>query len=174
MDATAKAVADRVVGDRAKEILSRFSLKGLKEAGGEETRRFETKLLLDGKVVATVSNGGTGGSNSYHWTDLTLRSVTEELAKEWDSRIKGHGFEVLGEVVEALIVRGENEKAKKKWAKKGYAVVALVHVGEKTLRFRNGNELPTGGKHYEVAAVTEADLQKLLAEKYAGARVEFL
>ena len=45
-----------------------YSLKAYKDAGGEETIRFEAKLCKDGKVIAIVSNGGYGGCNDYHAT----------------------------------------------------------------------------------------------------------
>jgi len=45
----------------------RITLKGVKEAGGEETPRFEAKMCLDGEVVAHVSNGGIGGCHSTYW-----------------------------------------------------------------------------------------------------------
>jgi hypothetical protein len=46
-------------------------LKSYKEAGGEETTRFEAKLHLNGskKAACVVSNGGTGGCHSYYWVD---------------------------------------------------------------------------------------------------------
>ena len=172
MSDVARDVAERVVGS-AKEILGRFALKGLKEAGGEETRRFEAHLALDGKVVAGVSNGGTGGCNMYRWNLRELEIRVNGLADEWDRLIGGFGFEQLDALVEALIERSESEKTKKRYAKRGMNAVALVHVGEKKEMFGT-HEHWYGGKHYEVAAVTEEDLRKLLAEKYAGARVEVL
>jgi len=50
----------------------KVELKNIKEAGGEETPRFEATLYLDGKKAAIVSNGGTGGCNCYHWFDQIL------------------------------------------------------------------------------------------------------
>jgi len=44
-----------------------YSLKNYRSAGGEETPRFEAVLTHEGKAIATVSNGGTGGSNMYRF-----------------------------------------------------------------------------------------------------------
>jgi len=42
-----------------------WSIGRFREAGGDETPRFEADLLRDGVRVAVVSNGGTGGCHRY-------------------------------------------------------------------------------------------------------------
>lgn len=53
-----------------------IELRKLKRAGGEETPRFEAVLAFNGREVAHVSNGGTGGATRFDWInpreDLTL------------------------------------------------------------------------------------------------------
>ena len=46
-------------------IMDAYSIKGFKEAGGDETVRFEAIICKDGKAFATVCNGGCGGPNDY-------------------------------------------------------------------------------------------------------------
>src|SRR5664279_4435506 len=45
--------------------LGGYRLAKYKEAGGEETRRFEATITKDGKPVMHVYNSGTGGENVY-------------------------------------------------------------------------------------------------------------
>jgi len=67
-------------------IVDAYTLKSYKEAGGDETIRFEAKLCKNGKVIAIVSNGGCGGCNDYHptnkatWTDI---QEFNEAVKQW-------------------------------------------------------------------------------------------
>jgi len=42
-----------------------YTVSGYKEAGGDETIRFECTLLKNGKKIARVSNDGYGGCNEY-------------------------------------------------------------------------------------------------------------
>ena len=67
-------------------IVDAYSLKGYKEAGGEETIRFEAKLCKNGKVIGIVSNNGCGGCNDYHHTNnATWKDIEEfnEAVKQW-------------------------------------------------------------------------------------------
>lgn len=169
----AHKVEERVTGS-AKAILDRFSLKGLKLAGGEETRRFETKLLLDGVTVAVVSNGGTGGCDEIHWTCFgNEQKNVEALADEWDKLVDGFGNETIDALVEELITRKEYEKLKARYAKKGCPVVALVHVGEEPYEI-DGKTVPMGGTCYEMAGQSEKQITDGVAKRWPGARVEFL
>ena len=47
-------------------IMDAYEIKAYKEAGGEETVRFEAKLYKNGKHIAMVSNGGYGACDDYH------------------------------------------------------------------------------------------------------------
>lgn len=48
-----------------------YSIFAVKEAGGDETPRFEAKIAKAGRRVAVVSNDGQGGCCSWHWFDRT-------------------------------------------------------------------------------------------------------
>jgi len=67
-------------------IMDAYELKSYKEAGGEETIRFEAKLHKNGKLIAIVSNGGFGASNDYYptmkgtWEDIIEYN---ETVKQW-------------------------------------------------------------------------------------------
>jgi hypothetical protein len=52
-----------------------YSVTEVRTAGGDETWRFEARLLLDGQVIAVVSNGGEGGCHSYRPTDPSPRAA---------------------------------------------------------------------------------------------------
>lgn len=45
----------------------RYAVKSYREAGGEETVCFDAQLTLDGKVVASVRNSGTGGEHIFRF-----------------------------------------------------------------------------------------------------------
>jgi hypothetical protein len=67
-------------------IMDAYELKSYKEAGGEETVRFEAKLCYNGKQIAIVSNGGFGGCNAYHPTKGATWHHIEayyEAVKQW-------------------------------------------------------------------------------------------
>jgi hypothetical protein len=57
-----------------------YDIASIKEAGGEETPRFEAKITKGGKVVGTVSNDGCGGCNRYHFID---GRVEREAFEAW-------------------------------------------------------------------------------------------
>jgi uncharacterized protein YxeA len=65
-------------------IMNGYELKCYKEAGGEETVRFEAKLYKDGIYIALVSNGGYGGCNEYsHVTTHEDVAKYYEDVKQW-------------------------------------------------------------------------------------------
>jgi hypothetical protein len=65
-----------------------ITLTKLKVAGGEETPRFEAMLSFNGREIARVSNGGTGGSCSFWWLhphedrSLLFSWATEQASRE--------------------------------------------------------------------------------------------
>jgi hypothetical protein len=68
------------------KIMDAYTIKKIKEAGGEETRRFEAVIYKDGKEFAHVSNSGCGGCNSYYpLNQFTFADLNEfyETAKKW-------------------------------------------------------------------------------------------
>ena len=46
-------------------IMDEYAIKGIREAGGDETRRFEATIYKNDKRFAIVSNDGIGGDNNY-------------------------------------------------------------------------------------------------------------
>ena len=65
-------------------IMDGYELKAYKEAGGEETIRFEAKLYKDGKHIAVVSNNGIGGCDDYY---PTAKGTREDI-KEFYARVR--------------------------------------------------------------------------------------
>lgn len=79
-----KVIPQPVLDDS--KIMDAYTIKGIREAGGEETRRFEATIYKDGKKFAHVSNGGCGGCNDYHtFPPFKHSDLTEFLnsAKQW-------------------------------------------------------------------------------------------
>ena len=67
-------------------IMNAYELKAYKEAGGEETIRFEAKLYKNGKPLALVSNGGYGGCDDYYPIGKATHKDIEQFredAKAW-------------------------------------------------------------------------------------------
>jgi hypothetical protein len=63
-----------------------ITLRKLRRAGGEETPRFEAIVVHDGRDVATVSNGGTGGPCRFRWSAdpaATLLAAVRLAAEQW-------------------------------------------------------------------------------------------
>lgn len=69
-------------------IMDAYELKSYKEAGGEETVRFEAKLYKNGKQIAIVSNGGHGGCNDYYPVGSANRKTIDKFhqdATKWSN-----------------------------------------------------------------------------------------
>ena len=67
-------------------ITDDYEVKAYKQAGGEETPRFEASLYHKGKKVAIVSNDGHGGCNNYYPIGGNTHDVITEfqlMAREW-------------------------------------------------------------------------------------------
>jgi len=75
----------------------------LREAGGEETSRFEATLVREGVDVALVSNGGTGGSHLYRWIDGVEQDRFEQAATEWNAAGEFAGLEDGDQLVNRFI-----------------------------------------------------------------------
>jgi hypothetical protein len=63
-------------------IAPKVEMKSIKTAGGEETRRFEAKVYVDGVFAGIASNGGTGGGNHYRSAD---KDATAKLMRFIDT-----------------------------------------------------------------------------------------
>ncbi len=86
-----------------------ITLKKLKTAGGDETPRFSAQLCVDGKVVADVSNGGTGGCNRNYWTQgydpkpLLTWALAESRRREPTLFKHDYAEEALGYLVNTMV-----------------------------------------------------------------------
>lgn len=59
--------------------MDKWTIKSYKDSGfGDETPQFHAEIALNGKVVITASNHGTGGCNNYH-------PVNAVDGKYWDT-----------------------------------------------------------------------------------------
>ena len=74
-----------------------YSIKNLKTCRGMEDDAFSCTLLRDGKPVAEVNYGGTGGCYLFHWLDRAAPAVTFQRRDYKDEVI-----EVTGTPEEAL------------------------------------------------------------------------
>ena len=98
--------------------LGGYSLVSFKEAGGEETVRFEAYIALNGKKVMHVSNGGTGGCHRYGpvgpfktdaaatkgYADFRQAEVAlEAFAAEWNKGTEFAGSEDADQFVDHLV-----------------------------------------------------------------------
>lgn len=86
-----------------------YALTSFKEAGGDETLRFEAFITLNGKKVMHVSNGGTGGSHMYravaddYAAFRAARDAFETFAKTWNADSEFAGIEDGDALVYRLI-----------------------------------------------------------------------
>ncbi len=71
--------------------IDRWGLAGYKEAGGEETVRFECYVTYDGKKVLIASNGGTGGCNHYSPLEAGGMKHLDRLRKDVEAAVKQFG-----------------------------------------------------------------------------------
>ncbi len=83
------------------------SLAAVRIAGGDETIRFEARLLRDGQPVAVVSNSGTGGCHAYRPLDLDGWAAFREFeryATAWgETHVPPVRFESNDRIVHELI-----------------------------------------------------------------------
>lgn len=63
--------------------MAKYELKGIKEAGGDETPRFEASIYCDGVKIAVVSNGGHGGCCDYYFTPREAEAAFQAHCKAW-------------------------------------------------------------------------------------------
>ena len=71
--------------DSTSTAMDCYSISGYKEAGGEETIRFQANLLKNGKKVAVISNSGIGGPNDYHHVEGARGEIQafHDACKQW-------------------------------------------------------------------------------------------
>lgn len=58
-----------------------YALTGIKLARGEETPCFSANVTLDGVVIGSVRNSGTGGSCMWHWNAPVCAAVFDAWIK---------------------------------------------------------------------------------------------
>ena len=118
-----KVEVGMITETKPKPLPCRVTLKNVKEAGGEETPRFEASLYLDGKRVATVSNGGTGGCNSYHWADGRWDTPNQKVCNQIAEDYLGETYrEALDMLVYSIMDSVDYLKKAKSNAKKGFPI----------------------------------------------------
>jgi len=164
---------------------SRVTLKGVKNAGGEETPRFEASLYLDGKRVANVSNGGTGGCCSWYWHDRKAEAICQPIADDY-YRACNPGdrlCESLDSLVYAIMDAADHLKIGKANAKCGFPITVrhrvprgLALTGYRDRQTMMGNLSKVGSTAYEVVyevAPNEASALLLEAERKRNAKKGF-
>lgn len=137
-----------------------ITLTKLKTAGGEETPRFEAMLSFNGREIARVANGGTGGSCSFWWLrpqedrSLLFAWATEQASRE-EPTLFGRAahtehYKPTGEAALDFLVLGEVELAGTiKRLQRAMKTKTLVRFwGEKANVYRSINiAYVPGGKH---------------------------
>lgn len=72
-----------------------YAITALKEAGGEETPRFEAYITKDGDRIIHVSNDGHGSSHRYQPVTTTSRRSVLRTSISRSSRPRGTGARSL-------------------------------------------------------------------------------
>ncbi|MBD8059012.1 hypothetical protein IC607_08530 [Cellulomonas sp. JH27-2] len=86
-----------------------YSVSHLREAGGEETLRFDAFVCLHGQRVMYVYNAGTGGSHVYQpvnedWgTFSDALAAFEAYAADWNAGTEYAGLEDHDQLVNRLV-----------------------------------------------------------------------
>ena len=107
---------------KPKPLPCRVTLKNVKEAGGEETPRFEASLYLDGKRVATVSNDGRGGCCDYRWEggwNTSAQKTCDQIAEEFHGEAYREALDML---VYCIMDAADYLKKAKSNARKGFPI----------------------------------------------------
>ena len=92
-----------------------YALSKAKRAGGDESVRFAAVLVIDGRPVAHVSNGGEGGCHRIDpvdlggWADLEAFS---EYATNWNAGSEFAGFADQDQLVNRLLSVDELNRAR--------------------------------------------------------------
>lgn len=84
-----------------------YALTKVHRAGGDETTRFDSVLVLDGRPVAYVSNGGEGGAHRWSPVAPDGWAAIEEFhryATEWNVGTEFAGIEDGGQLVNRLLM----------------------------------------------------------------------
>lgn len=85
-----------------------YSIKGYREAGGDETTMFSATLTRDGAEVARVSNSGTGGCHMFTFRDRVERDRWAALAE----RLLPSRFEPQDELFDRLLTVAQFNRAR--------------------------------------------------------------
>lgn len=63
--------------------MAKFELVRIKQAGGDETPRFEAWITCDGATMAQVWNDGNGGCNGYRYATREAEAALTEFGQAW-------------------------------------------------------------------------------------------
>lgn len=86
-----------------------YTVTNLREAGGEETLRFDAFLCLHGTKILYVYNAGTGGSHVYQpvnedWAGFRgVEAAFEAYAAEWNEGTEFGGIEDGDQLINRLV-----------------------------------------------------------------------
>lgn len=141
----------------------KVELKRFKEAGGDETRRFEALIYIDGKKAAQVSNDGCGGPNHYYWMDGE-GYMPGPLGKQFHEFCKAQPHEFEFEVEDQYLDGLIEEMLNKKRLKRICSSKILCHLPGQTYKTDEWSTFKA-----KFTPETKAKLE----EKY-GAGIEFL
>lgn len=149
----------------ARALAARVAVKSYRACQGRDGIAWSGKLYVDGKLVATTGNEGSGGCDWRHFMEPTDRAAFEKMAADY-GRLAGVKYEPDDQLVFGAIDRQENEKLKAKYVKKGYGGVALARLAPK------GGEC--SGRMYAVAGVTPNAALRHARTFYPTALIEVL
>lgn len=136
-----------------------YALKNLREAGGEETLRFEATLTLHGRAVAIVSNGGHGACHRYEPLERGGRDDVDafrQFAIRWNAGSELAGYADDDQLVDRLVE------------------VARLNRSRRLLFLLDEVNYWTGGEARAVVGIPDrGDALNYLRREYAGRRVRY-
>jgi hypothetical protein len=124
-----------------------YAITRLREAGGDETTRFEATLTHHGQPIARVSNGGTGGSHTYRalradgWAAI---DAFGQYAQGWNLESPYSGWCDDDQLVDRLI-----------------SVARLNRMRRTPLVLDGGDPWQTGDIHVAPASMTRAEVLEM-------------
>lgn len=93
-----------------------YELKKIKQAGGEETPRFEAQIFADGKKIGIVYNEGCGGCCFYRFDKQEEGKLFDEFIADWAVK-NNEDFEPNDMWVYARMDDEEEKRKLKRWSK---------------------------------------------------------
>lgn len=124
---------------------SDFSISAFKQAGGEETMRFECQLLYQGLPIAHVSNSGRGGCHHWHKNPKVNSKLWETFKSFCIEAFPDSGFEQEDHLIDSLIEEIEEKKWLERNSKKS---TCFRLIGDKKGEWRKVNALGDKAKEW--------------------------